>query len=304
MNAIQLRAFQAVASEASFTRAARALGVSQPTISAHVKALEETYQVELLRRRGRSVEPTELGRELLAIASRIVGLDEEAEDLLEAAHALEAGHLRAGADSPHHVVSVLSVFRDRHPLVRLSLKMGSGDDVLADLLDHRTDVAVLAEVAPHPRLVVRQLLRSRLVAFVPLTHPWATRGAISIHDLEGQPMVRRASGSRTRAVLDRALAEAGVEPRVAIEIGSREAAHVMVAAGFGVGVVSEAELGASTHLAPLVLSDAAVDMTQCVVCLRERRRLRVVRAFMDIADELRAAVESSPRTPSAAPAAS
>ena len=72
MNHAQLRAFHAVASEGSFTRAAAALHVTQPTLSGQVKALEESFGVRLFDRRGRKVMPTELGRELLDLTRRLV----------------------------------------------------------------------------------------------------------------------------------------------------------------------------------------------------------------------------------------
>src|SRR4030095_11995095 len=93
----QLRAFHAVASEASFTRAAAALHVTQPTLSAQVKALEESYGVLLFARRGRRTEPTELGRQLLAVTRRYFGLETEAEQLLAAHRALSGGALWGGA---------------------------------------------------------------------------------------------------------------------------------------------------------------------------------------------------------------
>ena len=99
MNHAQLRAFHAVASEGSFTRAAVALHVTQPTLSGQVKALEESFGVRLFDRRGRKVMPTELGRELLDLTRRLFGLEAEAEHLLSAARGLSKGHLRIGADA-------------------------------------------------------------------------------------------------------------------------------------------------------------------------------------------------------------
>jgi len=88
MNHAQLRAFHAVASEGSFTRAAAAHHVTQPTLWGQVKALEEGFGVRLFDRRGRKVAPTELGRELLALTRRIFALEAEAEQLLSAARGL------------------------------------------------------------------------------------------------------------------------------------------------------------------------------------------------------------------------
>src|SRR6185295_13708692 len=103
----QLRAFHAVATARSFTEAARTLGVSQPAVSMQVRSLEEAYGVELLSR-GRKVEPTELGRALLASVRPIFALEAEAAELLGEASGLLRGHLRVGADAPFVAVPALA----------------------------------------------------------------------------------------------------------------------------------------------------------------------------------------------------
>ena len=84
MNLFQLRAFDAVAREGSFTRAAERLCISQPAVTGHVKALEEHYQVTLFRRTARRIELTEEGSRLVAITRTLFALEEEAEALLDA----------------------------------------------------------------------------------------------------------------------------------------------------------------------------------------------------------------------------
>ncbi|MCH6560809.1 MAG: hypothetical protein IH800_00145, partial [Myxococcales bacterium] len=91
-------------------------------------------------------------------------------------------------------------------------------------------------------------------------------------------------GSGTGQVFETALAEAGVKPRVVLEIGSREALHEAVAAGLGIGVISKAELGRDPRLRAIRISDARLESREYVVCLKERRNLRTVQAFFDLAD--------------------
>src|SRR5438128_1459268 len=91
MNLFQLRAFDAVAREGSFTRAAARLFISQPAVTGHIKALEEHYQITLLRRTARRVELTEEGIKLAAITRAMFGLAEEAQAMLEANRQLLTG---------------------------------------------------------------------------------------------------------------------------------------------------------------------------------------------------------------------
>ena len=278
----QLRAFHAVASEGSFTRAAAALNVTQPTLSAQVKALEESYGALLFDRRGRRVQATELGRQLLAVTRRYFGLETEAEQLLAATRGLRGGHLRVAADAPQHVMAALSAFNCAYPGVRLSLSIGNSDEVLHELLDHRSDVAIIADLEPDPRLFLRPLRRDRLIAFVERSDPWAKRGAIGLDDLARQRVILREIGSTTRRAFEVALSRRGIGIGEVLEIGSREGVREAVAAGLGVGIVSAFEFGHDERLRALTIEGDAIEVLEYVACLADRQPLRLVRAFLDV----------------------
>jgi aminoethylphosphonate catabolism LysR family transcriptional regulator len=281
MSHVELRAFHVVASEGSFTRAAATLRVTQPTLSMQVRALEERYGVALFDRRGRGVVPTPLGAQLLALTRRLFLVESEADELLARAHGLLTGQLRVGADGPYHVVAFLAAFRQRHPDVHVALQIGNSDDLLEQLHGYRTDVAVAADIADDERLERVPCGVHRLVLLLPRRHKWSRRRTLSIHELNDQPMVLREPGSRTRALFEAALAEAGVAVRPVMEIESREAVREAVAAGLGIGIVSEAEFGNDDRLTTVAIPDAKLEMREYVVCLKVRRRLRIVSAFFD-----------------------
>lgn len=286
MNHAQMRAFHTVARELSFTRAARVLNVSQPTLSAQVKALEAGYGVRLFDRRGRRIAMTELGDALLDITHRMFALEEEADDLLAGARALTRGHLKLGADGPHHVVPLMAAFRQRHPGIRLSLAMGNADRVIEDLSDYRTDIAVVGRAPRDDRFHVLPFGSAPLAVFVAATHPWAKRRSVRLADLAGQPMVLREPGSLTRQVLSRALERASIEIDAVMEIDSREAVAEAVAGGLGIGVVSLGEFGGDNRVRAIPIAGNPVAMAEHVVCLEDRRRLRIVRAFLALAREM------------------
>ena len=281
INAIQLRAFHAVASEGSFTRAARAMNVTQPTLSAQVKALEERYGVRLFDRCGRRTVLTDLGEALLAVTRRLHSAEEEAEQILAAASGLKTGTLRVGADAPYSIVPSLGAFSRRHPGIRLQLSIGNSNRVLTDLLEHRCDVALLADVAYDPRLHAVPILEDRLLAFVARQHPWAIRGTVGLSELVGERILLREPGSSTRRLFETALGRRGIALRDVLEIGSREAVREAVAAGLGAGIVAATELGHDDRIAPVEIADARLDTIEYLVCLDERRNLRLVRAFFD-----------------------
>ncbi len=292
MNYAQLRAFHAVATEGSFTKAAEALCVSQPAVTIQVKALEEAYGVLLVHRRGHQVALTDLGAKLLEITRRIFGLMEEADEALSAARELRSGHLRVGADGPFFVMPLLAAFVARYPGVRVTVAMGNSQAVLADLLEYRADVAVLAQAGVDKRFHAIPFSRQPIVVFVPRDHEWAGRRRLRLAELDGAPMVLREQGSVTRRIFEAALERARVRPKVVLEIGSREALREAVAAGLGIGVVSRAELGGDDRFATIEVADATLESDEFVVCLKERRNLRTVQAFLALVEDARAGRET------------
>jgi len=287
MNPTQLRAFHHVARERGFTRAAAAAGVGQPTLSAQVTALEKSYGVRLFDRRGRGVQLTAMGQALYALTDRMFALEEEADALLSGAAALAQGHLRVSADSAYHAVPILAELKRRHAGLTFSLSLGNSAAVLRRLFDYEADVAVMAKLTSDPRLFTLPFRTDRLVLFVPNFHAWAGRRRIRLTELAGQDMVLRERGSVTRSVFESTLAAASVRPGAVIEVESREGVGEAVAAGFGIGVVFESEFRASDRFHRIAVSGADLAVGEYVVCLEERRPLALVRAFLDVAADLR-----------------
>mgnify|MGYP000865983645 CR=1 FL=1 len=278
----QLRAFHAVATAGGFTAAAKAGRVSQPTLTAQVRALEREFGVELFARRGRRIELTEVGHGLLGITRRLADDEAEALTFLNERRELKSGHLRVGAVGPYHVTDMLAAFNRRYPGIYVSVTIGNSRDVVRDLVDYRTEVAVLAHIDPDPALLAIEYRRHRVVIFAHPEHPFWHRRAIRIAELEGQPLIQREQGSTTRRALEAALETAGVRPRVVMEIGGREAIRFAVARGIGIGAVSEAEFVPDPRLRAVPAADAEIYTYAHVVCLRERRSARLVGAFLDV----------------------
>ena len=291
MNYAQLRAFHAVASAGGYTRASDMLHVTQPTLSGQVKNLEETFGVRLFQKRGRGVEPTDLGRRLLEVTRQFFALEAEAEQLLSGTRGLAGVQLRVGADAPSHVIPLLAAFSRRHPGVRLALSFGNSGKVLDDLVARRSEIAVLAELAGEmradERIYALPLRTDRLVAFVERGHAWARRRGVPLAEVAGGRLILRERGSTTRAIFEAALERHGLARGEVLEIGSREAVREAVAAGLGVGVVFESEFGHDPRLRALALSDVTLEAVEYAACLEDRRAVRVVRAFFDLARETR-----------------
>lgn len=278
----QLRSFHAVAREGSATQAARVLRISQPTITTQIKELEQDFGVELFTRRGRGLELTALGEELLIQTQQFFKSEDEVRELLEAAGKLEHGSLRIGAVGPFHVMRMLSAFQKHHPAIEVSVDLGNSGRVLRCLREFRTDVAVLSQITRDPDLLTIPYSRQRVVVFVGRRHPWHKRESIKVAELQDQDMVMREQGSMTRRAFEQGLEKAGVQPNIVMEIGSREAVWEAVAEGLGVGMVSEASVLPDKRVVALTISDAEIYTETHVVCLKERGQSRLINAFLDV----------------------
>lgn len=286
MRLTQLRSFLAVAQAGGFTAAAKRLHVSQPTLTTQVRLLEEQYGVELFHRMGRKIRLTETGERLFAIAGQLAGVESDAEQLLKDSGQLRSGLLRVGSVGPFHTTDMLAAFSRTYPLVKVQVRFGNSETVLRELLDFRTDVAVLAHFVEDDRLHHLRYSRSPVVLMVPLDHPFARRKRVRIEALDGERMVLREEGSTTRKALEAALAKARVKPRMVMELGSREAIREAVAKGIAIGAVAEAGYSPDPRLHMVRLSNADVWTETHVMCLRVRRSAHMVDAFLEIAREL------------------
>lgn len=281
MSNARYRTFVAVAHHGSLSAAARALGVSQPTVSTQIAALERQSQVELFHRQGYRMALTTAGSKLLSLAQRLLALESEAAFFLRDSGKLHQGELKLGAVGPFHVIEMVAAYRARYPGMQLSIRMGNSQQVLHDLANYSTDVAVLAGLYERPELLAREYARHAIILFAHVDHPLARHDEVDITALHGQPLLLREPGSTTRTAMEQALHAAGVQPRLGLEIGSREAIREAVARGLGIGAVSEAEFIPDTRFTPIRIAGAPASTTTYLYCMKERSDSVLVRSFWD-----------------------
>jgi len=283
MRHAQLRAFHAVATWGGFSKAADRLGLSQPALSDHVRKLEEAYGVELFRRSSRSVTLTEVGRKLFTLTEQQFEAEAAALELLTQARGLKVGQITIGADAAVHVLPLVSAFRARHPGLSIKVISGNSRRLIEQLDQFEIDFAVVAEVPEQPRYATRLLSEDRLVAFVAKAHPLARKRQIPLAALAEETFILREPGSVTRRLVEEAFSRRGLTPKDIVEIEGREAAREAVAAGLGVGVISEAEFVHDPRLARLPFSDWDARMREWLVCLEARTSVQTIRAMLEVA---------------------
>ena len=273
-----LAAFHAVAQSGSFTAAAKLLNIGQPTVSMHVSALEQHFGVELFHRRGRRVELTSIGKELVTITASLFGHEGEAIELLRAVQARETGSLRIGSVRPLDAMEICARLLKQHPNLRITVRLVSAAEVLSGLLNFDFDAGIIGHQTNDQRFSSSFYKRYRINIVVHIDHPLARRRAIRIKDLEGQRVVQRTGGA-----FNRALRDAGVNIQPILETSSLEGVVAAVMQGIGVGAISDSGIaGIKGHhnLKVIPVSDLDMFTEAHVVCLAERRTRPLIASFL------------------------
>lgn len=243
MNYNQLKALIEVADTGSFSAAAPRLGISQPAVSLRLQSLERALGVKLLERQGESVTLTPAGRICYSAALRVVRILDDVSDQLTALRGQVAGRLVIGAStipSEYLLPPYLKEFREQHPLVAISLRVGASGDILAAVASGAVDLGLVGRDAPGDLFDSFAVASDELVLVAPSGHP-LVGGAVDPTDIQEQPLILREPGSGTRDAALTALAALGIPAEsltVAGELGSHEAVIAAVEAGLGIAVVS------------------------------------------------------------------
>ncbi len=285
INRTCLHAFHIVATESSFSLASEAYHVSQPTLSAQVKELETRYKVNLFERKGRGVALTVFGQSLYEITQKIFALETQAEQLLLSKESKVSGTLRIGADSPFLIIPLMKGFKEKFPDVKLNIDFANSKQLLESLKSRKFDLILLPHIKPSSQLYSQKLQSDRLIVFVDVNHPWTKKRSINLKDLIDQNIVLREKGSNTRSRFETILKNRNfqLDPDAVSVISSREGVREAVAAGFGIGIVSESEFGHDKRLHPLTIRDVKSKHTEFLVCLDKRKDENIIEKFFNTA---------------------
>ncbi|SOB86384.1 transcriptional regulator, LysR family [Sphingomonas guangdongensis] len=281
-----LRAFRAAAQHQHFTRAAEAVGLSQPALSALVSQLEMHLGVKLFQRTTRSVELTAVGRLFLDAAERMLAdLDAAVAEAKD--HALlRRGKLRIAA-LPSLCTGILprlmDVFHRQYEGVALSILDVPGDEVVALAASRQVDLGI-GYMPASGTLDAEPVLTDRLVALAsPSLIPAATT-RLGWRDLAPHPVIAMSPGTTVRRLMDEAAAEAKVSLSIALQANQMPTAIAFASAGLGIAVLPSSgippEMQRTMTCAELV--QPRVDRTLSVLRSRDQVSTPAVEAFLSI----------------------
>jgi DNA-binding transcriptional LysR family regulator len=284
----QLEIFARVAELGSFSRAAEALFLTQPTVSEHVRTLEDELGVRLLDRLGRGAAPTRAGRLLLSYAQRLLALSREARQAMDGFLGRMIGELLVGASTipgEYILPAVIGRFKEKYPDISTTLLIGDSQAVVEWVAEGRAELGVVGARPAHRGVEYRELMSDDMIVVVPAAHPWHGRAHVTLEELRTEPLIMRERGSGTRAALERALAEAQMDLghfRIVGEMGSTQAIKQAVKAGVGVSVMSRRAVDEecrSGALSCLGVRDLKVTRSFYLALHKDRSRSPLAEAF-------------------------
>lgn len=286
MRHAQLRAFHSVAIHNGFTKAANALGLTQPAISDQIRKLEVEYDVRLFNRQKKQILLTSDGIKLLDITHRIFEAEQLAHDLLSESRAVQTGTLKIIADSARHMLHILGEFRIKYPQIQVSVRVGNSSQIVDELRNYQADIGVLGEIPQSRDYDVINLGSTPIIAFAARSLQDQIAPSMTMRQLSQCPLVLRETGSKTRAKFEAEAKAMGLKITAQIEAEGREAVREIVASGGGIGIVSQAEFTEDSRLLKIEISDANIEMDEALLCLHERRDSKLIRAFMQLSENI------------------
>jgi len=250
----QLEYLVAVADEASFTRAAEKLHVSQPGVSAQIRQLELELGQELLDRSGRSVRLTQAGTLVVQHARQALAATESARRAVDELAGLVRGRVTVGmvvACSSLDLFDLLAAFHADHPGVEVALCEENSDRLVDGLRSGRLDLAFvgLAGSTP-PDIELNVVADEPFGAAVRRDHPLARRRSIELAVLQDWPLIVMPRGTGLRAALDDGFAALRLRPRIALEASNLNVVAGLAIRGLGVAILpasSAAAFAADLH---------------------------------------------------------
>ncbi len=285
LNFQHLRAFYAVASDRSVTRAANRLGVSQPTLSKQVKALEDRYQVKLIEGVRPPLELTAAGLALFERARRLFETSADIEALLGETPPEAGGLLRIGTDSPPYAADLISAYQQQSPNLDFKVTIANARETNELLMGASVDIAIVCEPIGDNQYTYQPFYEDELIAVVPANWKTAHEGRFELNCLPHEILLVREVSSRTRSTMNRVLEAEGIPTGRVMEFHTREMIREAVAQGIGVTFMFARECPPDERLLrlPFDVRTPAARITGYIACRSERRRHPAIRKAFDIA---------------------
>ena len=240
----QLEALIHLVAERSFSRAARRMFLTQPSLTKHIKNLEDAVGVKVINRQNTGVTLTLQGRLIYEYAQKIMGLREGVKEKILKSMENDSGtiDLIASTIPANYILPyILGDFNKKYPKIKVYIKTVNSEEALDMVLNKHAEIGFIGKKPLSRKINAEPIWKDRLVIAVSGTHRWSGKSCITANELMEEPFVIREKGSGTREILENYLKE-NADPdfrlNIIAELGSSEAIKEAIIAGLGVSFIS------------------------------------------------------------------
>lgn len=240
----RLEVFTKVYQQKSFSKAGQALYLSQPTVSEHIRLLEEDLGLILFDRQGKEIVPTKAGQFLFQYANQLMSLRQDSLRAMEQFRDKGVGELLIGGSNipgQYILPGLLGGFKKNFPGIRIRLWIGDTQHIQEKVLDGTIELGLVGALSEHRRISCQPLTTDELICISLPGPPGEKQKASDPDKLLSLPFILREKGSGTRKSFEQALKKIHLDPKdlqVVAEMGSNEAIRQAVKAGLGISVIS------------------------------------------------------------------
>lgn len=283
--------FCRVVEEGSFTKAAQAQNMTQPSVTKQVGALEEHLRVQLFTRAAKQVRLTPAGQLVYDYARQILGLVAKCEQAVAELKQPGAGHVTLGCVHTIGLFTLpdlLAEYARAWPHVKINVRTGSINETIAMVLQGEVDLGLVTSPVIHERLESRALFDDPLIVVASPSLAGRLPAELSLSVLAQQPLIAYVRGSRFRTATDQLLEQANIRPEIVMEFDTHEAIKTMVGLGFGIAVAPRSVVVkdiARGDLVALHLPNLpASSRTASLILRRDEARPPAVHSFLSLLD--------------------
>ena len=244
MDLWQLNIFCKVVELKGFSKAGNAIHLSQPTISSHIKDLENHFECQLLDRLGKKAVPTKAGELLYHYARKLIALRDETEAAMAEFHGKIKGRLVIGGSTipgGYILPKCIGAFTTVYPEVTISLIIGDTDQIIQDVLSGSSEFGIVGAKTSNKNIYQEKLIEDEMRLIVTSDHKWAKEKQITPDLIFKEPFIVRERGSGTLKSIKLSLKEKGYYSEnlnIIAELGSTEAVIQGIKSKVGISILS------------------------------------------------------------------
>lgn len=286
----QLKVFMVVVENASITKAAEELHMTQPAVSIQLKNLQHQFDMPLTEVIGRKLYITEFGKELYQIAERILGEVSSIGYQTDSFKGMLSGRLKLSVASTGKYVMpfYLRDFLKKHPGIDLLMDVTNKTKVVKSLENNEVDFSLVSVLPESVDIEQEILLPNKLYLSGPPDHKGNTRQPLNKSVFDELPLIYRETGSGTRVTMQRYFQKANIVPRVRMELTSNEAVKQAVMAGLGYSILSILSMKNELRQKEIrIIPVKGLPLTEHwrLVWLKKKKMSEVARAFLHFIKE-------------------